>query len=983
MSEIKHLPTQLQQYVFISRYARWIEEKGRRETWEETVDRYCQFFAQHYPDAFPTEYINHSIVNQHAMPSMRALMTAGPALDRDHVAGYNCSYLPIDHVRAFDEILYILMCGTGVGFSVERQSIKKLPEIAEDIHECDTVITVADSKVGWATVFCTLIGMLYNGQIPSWDVSKVRPAGAKLKTFGGRASGPGPLVSLFKFAVALFKKAAGRRLTSIECHDLVCKIADIVVVGGVRRSALISLSNLSDDRMRVAKSGQWWEIDPQRALANNSAAYTEKPDMELFMEEWVSLVKSKSGERGIFNRVAAQKKAAENGRRDSAHEYGTNPCFKRGTLVHTLQGDFPIEELVGKKVSVWDGSSYVEIDNFRVTGTEQHVLRVVLHDGSEIVATPYHTFVLESGVEVGLRDLKVGDRLLTHDVTPVVCGVEPYAPYLKGFLLGDGTSNAANPLLPLYEPKYMCAERLIADATEIPAEDIKATNVVLEPSFGEPTGANRRMMQGLSVRRTELMDWVTTFRHGLPTKIYSWSLRAKSEFIAGLLDSDGTAVDSKNGFGYQLSNVSRELLLGVQALLKTMGVRSTLRTNREAGVKDFGEGHGGEYATQMVYRLTISQTSAVVLSKLCSLSRLTSFAKRSTIYNLKPRFNRVASIEYAGVEDEVFCCTVPTNHRIALTAGVITGQCGEIILRPCGFCNLTEVVVRADDNLEVLKEKVTAAVIMGTFQSTLTDFRYLRPIWKRNAEEERLLGVSLTGIMDHPVLSGARGLQEELKEWLTTLKEHAIEVNKIWAERLGIPQSVAITTVKPSGTVSQLVDAASGIHPRYAPYYIRTVRASKMDPLAQFMTDAGFPVEDCALKGDTTSIFSFPVKAPAHAVMRNDMTALQQLEHYLIFKRYWCEHNPSITVYVRDHEWLAVGDWVFNHFDDIGGVSFLPHSEHTYVQAPYQECTEAQYNAMASVMPATDWVGLQKYEREDTTVGTKTYACTGNSCELL
>lgn len=630
-SETQYLSTQLQQYVHISRYARWIDEKGRRETWEETVTRYCQFFKQHHPDTFPYEYVRYSILHLHAMPSMRALMTAGPALDRDHVAGYNCAYLPIDHVRAFDETLYILMCGTGVGFSVERQFIKKLPEIAEDMHECDTVITVADSKVGWATAFRTLIGMLYNGQIPTWDVSKVRPAGAKLKTFGGRASGSGPLVGLFKFAVALFKKAAGRRLTSVECHDLVCKIADIVVVGGVRRSALISLSNLSDDRMRVAKSGQWWELDPQRALANNSAAYTEKPDMELFMEEWLSLVKSKSGERGIFNRTAAQKKVIENGRRDPAYDFGTNPC-------------------------------------------------------------------------------------------------------------------------------------------------------------------------------------------------------------------------------------------------------------------------------------------------------------------------------------------------------------GEIILRPCGFCNLSEVVVRADDTLESLKEKVTAAVIMGTFQSTLTDFRYLRPIWRHNAEEERLLGSSLTGITDHPVLGRT---SEEAEAWLAQLNEHAIEVNKKWAEILGIPQSAATTTVKPSGTVSQLVDAASGIHARYSQYYIRTVRGSKNDPLTQFMIASGFPYEDCVLKGDTTVVFSFPVKAPDHAVLRNDRTAVEQLEHYMQFKQFWCEHNPSVTIYVRDHEWMAVGDWVYNHFDDIGGVSFLPHSDHAYAQAPYQECTEEQYNAMVAAMPDVDWAGLQAYEMDDTTIGTKTYACTGSSCELL
>lgn len=625
------LTTQLQQYIHLSRYARWLDEENRRETWDETVKRYCQFFENRYPDIYPADRISASISKLRTMPSMRAFMTAGPALDKDEMAGFNCSYVAVDHVRAFDEILYILMCGTGVGFSVERQSIAKLPEVPDELHQSGTLITVPDSKIGWASSFKELLSLLYAGQIPTWDLSRIRPPGAKLKTFGGRASGPKPLDDLFKFTVAMFRRAAGRKLNSIECHDLVCKVADIVVVGGVRRSALISLSNLSDDRMRVAKSGKWWELEGQRALANNSAAYTEKPDMPIFLEEWIALIQSKSGERGIFNRVAAKKKAAEFDRRDPNHEFGTNPC-------------------------------------------------------------------------------------------------------------------------------------------------------------------------------------------------------------------------------------------------------------------------------------------------------------------------------------------------------------GEIILRSAGLCNLTEVVIRSGDTLADLMDKVEVATIMGTFQSSLTNYRYVRAIWKKNAEEERLLGVSMTGIMDHEVLSRPT---DEAVDWLKQLREHAVKVNAEWAAKLGISPSVAITTVKPSGTVSQLVDSASGIHPRYSNYYVRTVRADKKDPLAQFMRSEGFPVEDDVTKVDTTDVFSFPVKAPEGGVFRNDMTAIQQLEHYLMFKRHWCEHNPSITVYVRDNEWLAVGDWVYNNFDDVGGVSFLPHSDHVYRQAPYEEISEEQYEALAKQMPVVEWAKLQDFEKEDCTTGTKELACTAGACEVL
>ena len=640
------LPTPLQEYVHKSRYARWIDGEQRREHWSETVSRYVNYMDQKFPH-YPKEEIKKAIENLDTMPSMRALMTAGPALERDPMAGFNCAFVAIDDVRAFDEILYILMCGTGMGFTVERQYIASLPTVGfsigfdnqgkpkiqskEAFTNLDDVIVVADSKRGWADAFRQLLAALYAGNVPKWDVSKVRQAGAKLKVFGGRASGPAPLVDLFNYAVEMFKGALGRKLTSIECHDLVCKIADIVVVGGVRRSALISLSNLSDDRMRGAKSGQWWINDGQRALANNSAAYTERPGMEVFMKEWMSLIESKSGERGIFNRRAAINKAIDSGRRDPSKIVGVNPC-------------------------------------------------------------------------------------------------------------------------------------------------------------------------------------------------------------------------------------------------------------------------------------------------------------------------------------------------------------AEITLRSAGVCNLTEAIIRKNDTLEMLLEKVRIATIMGTYQSMLTDFRYVRPIWQQNQEEERLLGVSLTGIMDHEVLSQTTA---EAVEWLKLMKEQAIQTNKEWAEKLGINQSVAITTVKPSGTVSQLVDSASGIHPRYSNYYIRTVRADKKDPLAQLMRSQGFPVEDCFGKPDTTDIFSFPVEGPSGTVYRNDRTAIEQLEHYLMFQKHWSEHNVSNTIYVKDHEWMGVGDWVYRNFDDLAGVSFLPHSDHSYRQAPYTECTKEEYEALLARMPKFDWDALADFEKDDTTVSTKEYACTSGVCEIL
>ena len=628
-----YLPTDYQTFIATSRYARWLEGVGRRETWGETVNRYMTNIAGKWltdnPDTM--EEIESAILSLSVMPSMRSLMTAGIAAERDNTCMYNCSYLPVDDPKSFDEAMFILLCGTGVGFSVERQFISKLPEVPT-LFESETTVVIKDSKEGWAKGLRQVLALLWAGEIPKWDVSKVRPAGAKLKTFGGRASGPAPLVDLFNFAVSTFKASQGHRLSSLECHDLMCKIGEVVVVGGVRRSAMISLSNLSDDRMRYAKSGDWWKTEQQRGLANNSVAYTEKPDSMSFMREWTALMESGSGERGIFNRQASVKQAAKNGRRESCYDFGTNPC-------------------------------------------------------------------------------------------------------------------------------------------------------------------------------------------------------------------------------------------------------------------------------------------------------------------------------------------------------------SEIILRPNQFCNLTEVVIRANDTVEDLADKVRLATILGTIQSTYTHFPYLRKMWQSNTATERLLGVSLTGIMDNKLMTlDNKGLSETLEH----LKNVAISTNAEWADRLGIPHSTAITCVKPSGTVSQLVDSASGIHARHSPYYIRTVRGDNKDPLTQFMIDQGIPNEPDVMKPDATTVFSFPMQSPLGAVHTADMTAIEQLDMWLMYQRHWCEHKPSVTINVKKDEWLEVGAFVYKHFDEMSGVSFLPFNEHTYQQAPYQDCDKDHYLAIKDTSPKSiDWTKLSEYEQEDNTSGMQTMACTGDVCEMV
>ena len=935
--------TDYQRFISLSRYARWLPEQRRRETWEETCQRFVENIVKPKASRM-AQRIYSAVVGMEVMPSMRAVMTAGAAADRDNTCIYNCSYLPCDDPKSFDEAMFILLCGTGVGFSVERQYVSKLPEVPHNMRDVDSVIHVEDSKEGWAYAYRELLAALWAGAVPKWDVSKVRPAGAKLNTFGGRASGPGPLVDLFQFSIATFRKAQGRKLTSIECHDIMCKIGEIVVVGGVRRSAMISLSNLSDDRMRHAKSGQWWENNPQRALANNSVAFTDKPDSESFMREWLSLMESKSGERGIFNRTAAKKQAAKNGRRDADWDFGTNPCCVSGeTLILTSDGYMPIQEAVGRDLEIWNGESFEPVVPYEAG--EGDLVRVTLTDGSHLDCTWNHRWVV-GGAFKTTDALHVGDALDKFEMPVVEGGVDPEGDaYSQGFYSGDGNKGYTRSFV--YEPKYPCIDRLCG------------------PVYADNAGQNRRVWN-----HGPMLD-----KSYVPVEA---SLEYRLEWLAGILDSDGVVTRDKNGSGFQIVSIESGFLDNLRLMLTTMGVRAKVVHAADGGYKPLPDGRGGskDYYCQPTRRILIGNSDAYHLMQLgLKLSRLDHNGQAPQ--RDARRFVRVASIEPLDRFEMTYCFSEPKTSRGTFN-GIVTGN-SEIILRPYAFCNLSEVVARADDTLETLKEKVEIAAIIGTIQSTYTHFPYLRPIWQENTEAERLLGVSLTGIMDCPLLNNVNSA-----ETLEYLRQVVVDTNKEWAEKLGVAQSTATTAVKPSGTVSQLVDSASGIHARHSEYYIRTVRGDNKDPLTQLMKDQGIPHEPCVMKPDSTTVFSFPQKAPASAVTRNDMSALEQLELWLVYQRHWCEHKPSVTVSVRDEEWLDVGAWVFRHFDEVSGISFLPYSDHTYQQAPYQDCTKEQYEAMLALMPAEmDWSKLGDYEVEDTTKGSQTLACASGVCELV
>lgn len=935
------LPTTFQQFIHLSRYSRWVEEEKRRETWQETVNRYVDNVITPVLKSNPVvEEIREAILNLEVMPSMRGMMTAGKALLRDNTCLFNCAYITVDNIRAFDEAMFILLCGTGVGFSVERQNISKLPDVPEEFVKSDTVIRVEDSKEGWARSYRELLGLLYSGAIPEWDTSKVRPAGARLKTFGGRASGPGPLIDLFKFTIKTFTAAAGRKLNSVECHDIMCKIGDIVVSGGVRRSAMLSLSNLSDNRMRHAKSGQWWETNPHRALANNSVAYTEKPDMESFMREWLALMESKSGERGIFNRVAAKRHAGKSGRRETeGWEFGTNPCCVSGeTEILTIDGYVPIDTVIGTKQTIWNGENWAEVEPYEAG--EADLVRVTLTDGSSLKCTWNHRWVID-GEFVETESLKVGDKLSKFDMPIVTSGeVYPVDAYSQGFYSGDG--NTGLPWSFIYAPKFECRDRLIG-------------------SFGKIDYGRQRWKHGAMMDKTFVP--------------VNGSLEYRLNWLAGILDADGTVTHDKNGSGFQIGSIDCDFLNRIRIMLTTMGVRSKVVGGHSAGSRSMPDGKGGLalYECKESFRLLIGNTDAYHLINLgLKLNRLRHGGGKPQ--RDARQFVRIKSIEPLDRFEMTYCYTEPETSRGTFN-GIVTGN-SEIILRPQQFCNLSEPVVRADDTVETLKRKVRLASIIGTVQSTYTKFPYLRKIWQRNTEEERLLGVSLTGILDHPHLLQTPGV-------LGMLKQVAIDTNAEFAELLGIEPSAAVTCVKPSGTVSQLVDSASGCHARHSSYYIRTVRGDVKDPLTKFMIDAGVPHEPCVMKPETTVVFSFPQKAPEGAITRHEMTAIDQLKVWLKLQREYTEHKPSVTISVRDCEWLEVGAFVYENFDEMSGVSFLPMSDHTYQQAPYQDCSREEYEAMVARMPEINWDDLRSYETDDNTTGSQTMACTAGACEIV
>lgn len=860
----------------------------------------------------------------------------------------NCSFIAINDLRCFDEALYILMCGTGLGFSAEKKHIRYLPEVPSDFVQTDEVIVVHDSKEGWASAYRELIATLWRGELPKWDLRQLRPEGARLKTFGGRSSGPEPLNELFEFTVRMVVGAKGRKLKPIEAHDLMCKIGSVVVVGGVRRSALISLSSLDDADIRDAKSGEWWNDSPHRALSNNSAVYNSKPSRKQFDEEWGALVASGSGERGIFNLAGAKTHVPE--RRDASKIMGTNPCAEillrdKGfcvtpdTPLITKDGIYDIGTLRDQEVEVWNGNKWSTV-TVRRTRKNTNVVRVQFGDGSYLDCTPDHKFSVKnrftkewSQVEAqNLMDSKYVMQVQPTVILSVGGETVPEA-YTLGFAVGDGTVWNDRVYIDLYGEKDQ----------NCPVEGSRFKKYI-------PKGYSVERQRVLTTLKP---NQVREIRDGGFREIATWDKSSALRFFAGLADADGSVVSS-GGIRIYLSgeNNARD----AQLVLTKFGIKSSVNLCQKAGT----ETNLGVRSRDLWY-LQITDARDLPTSRLD--------ASRGHESKFKGKFQTVRSVTELEGTSDVYCFNEPENH-MAVFANVYTYQ-----------CNLTEVIVEPDDTLEDLKAKVSLATKIGTWQSTLTNFPYLRDEWRENAEEERLLGVSMTGQMGHATLNGSNGPLQQVR-WLKELKKVAVTSNRKEARRLGINPAAAITTVKPSGTVSTLTNTSSGMHAWHDKFYIRTVRCDKNDPLATFLEDGGIPMEEDVMNPKAV-VFSFPFKAPEGALVRDDMPALKQLETWLVYKTHWTEHSPSVTVSVRPEEWEEVGDWVFEHFDLITGVSFLPHSDHVYKQAPFQSISEKEYDKAVKNFPKSiDWTLLPVYETEDTTTGSQTLACTSGVCEI-
>jgi DNA-binding transcriptional regulator WhiA len=988
------LPTDYQKFIHFSKYSRWQDELGRRETWEETVERYINFLKKYILENQKIktkdekeflkllELTKTSILKLDVVPSMRSLKMAGPALEKHHASGYNCSFISIDHPHSFDEILYLSCCGCGVGFSVEKKYISKLPEIPLEFYPTSTVIDVPDSKIGWASALRELISLLYAGKIPKWDISKVRPYGAILKTFGGRASGPGPLVDLFEFVVKTFQKAAGRCLESIECHDICCKIGLIAESGGTRRAALISLSDVSDGEMCHAKSGNWWEINSQRSYANNSAVYYTKPELGIFLDEWISLFRSKSGERGILSLWNLSKTG--NKRRDWTKVAGVNPSMPAGILVMTNEGIFPIQNLENKKFQVKTLNGELAPAKCVLSSPKAQIYKIDFGEGKYTRCTQKHKWpVLRNdkitNVETG--DLEVGDLIPLNPLgNSNISGNLQWTKdegFLLGMLLGDGWLHKRK------NNKYSAGFVFNKKETELQIKTQKILNSMkVNPSHVK----ERKSCKELQFSSIQLCErFVNEFGFnkkeiGIPNSIWISNDNFIKGFIDGIYSSDGNIYKNSIALTTSRKNIAEDIC----KLLSFYGLKPRIKYRKMKNIKfPNNKIYDREYDNYNVVLDCIQAKRFAEIFTLSHIQKQKRLDKIKKFISKKKRIDhnycKIKSIILDG-EEKVWDISVDHKTHVYPSQYCFSGNCGEILLRPNSFCNLSEVVVRPGDTFETLKNKVQIATFIGTMQSCLTKFKYIRKIWQKNSEEERLLGVSLTGILDNKLLIDPLTSPEILQ----TLKTEAIELNKYWSDIFGINASVAITTVKPSGNTSQLVNSASGIHPRYSQYYIRTVRMDNKDPLTKFMMDQGIPNEPCILKPQNTTIFSFPIKSPKDAILRDTYNAIQQLELMKIFKQNWAEHNVSITVYVKDSEWLDVASWVYKNFDIIGGITFLPYDGGTYKQAPYREITEEEYDTFLKGMPTNiDWSKLTDYENEDRTVNSKELACmSGNSCEL-
>jgi ribonucleotide reductase alpha subunit len=971
-------------FIAISRYARWDEGKNRRETWAETVDRYMVFMREYLQknndysiEQNQFDAIKDSVINMQVLPSLRALMTSGKALEKSAIASYNCSYLPIDSIKSFDELMFILMCGTGCGVSVEQKYTNMLPTVSIDLEDSDHMIVIADNREGWAKSLRVLISTLYAGQIPQFDFSKVRKAGERLKTFGGRASGSEPLRQLFNFIIKKFEGARGRKLSPLECHDIVCKIGEVVIAGSVRRSAIISFSDLSDKDMAEAKNGQFWIDNAQRSMANNSAVYYGKPDVKTFLREWNSLIESGSGERGIFNLKAAQKQAAKYGLRDSDIEYKSNPCLASDTLLLTSEGLQRIGDLCDKDFEIFNGDGKFAQSSAWYTG-DKPVYSIKLSNGQEIKLTKNHvievmtkTFpsqeVFNKSIELTVGDLEPGMKVkpFYNQLQVHTGGIDVPNAELYGLLFGDGyiqKNGGTSVYIKTGEKEVIeFLHKTLGDRISITEDNLFRIKDMLAE------------MQAYGFSLSPLPQ------RQYPESIFTWSAKSLYAFLRGQFSANGGAMPKHNRI--DLKATCYKMVQDCQRLLSALGFSSYITTNKESEI----QWSNGTYISKQSYDLNIS--GAYQYSKFQKEIGFQHEHKSLECHGdpnkkFKSRIVDIISIDYIGIE-AVYDFSEPITHW-GWANGFKIHNCSEILLKPYSFCNLSSIPVAGNETLEELKDKVELATILGTWQACIIHFHYLKKEWKQNAEEERLLGVSLSGIFGHAVLNGSQGL-EKTAEWLDELRLHARKVNEKLAPQLGINISAAITCVKPEGNSSQLTNTSSGIHPWHSEYYIRTVRSDSKDPLGQFLKDSGIPCEPDLMKPEVSEVFSFPIKSPKNALTRKDITALEHLELWLTYQRHWCEHKPSITVNVKEDEWLDVGKWVYDNFDEVSGISFLPYADHVYQQAPYQEITEAQYNEAVEKMPKElHWSLLAHYENDDAAViGGRELACSAGGCEVV